>query len=72
MIENLTQEDINQAFQKLSEEDKVVINRISNNLITKIKAFGRPKDYNGNSYPFTRDNALELLAKTGIWMVENA
>jgi len=71
---NLTQEDINQAFQKLSKEEKIIINRMVEDLIVKIKDIAlekRPKDYDGNSLQFSRDYALELLAKVGIRMGQN-
>jgi hypothetical protein len=66
---NLTAEKIESAFSKLSVIDQTRINRMAATLEQNIKAqwLLKPKK---DKMIFGRLEALEVLAKMGIWMVE--
>jgi hypothetical protein len=66
---NLTTEKIESAFSKLSVIDQTRINRMAATLEQNIKArwLLKPKK---DKMVFGRLEALEVLAKMGIWMVE--
>ena len=62
----LTSDEIQEAYQNLTEEEKAKIDSLVEKLIDKF----RKKRGERNKYYFGRAMALELIAKTGIWMIE--
>jgi len=62
-VDELTQEDLDRAFEKLSEQDKVVLDRLALAIVAS------RKDANAH-IQFSTKAAFELLAKLGILFVD--
>ncbi len=63
----LTPEDIGFAYLKLPPEQKVIIDDLAKKLVVGVKTRNQGKV----QVQFSEMNALEVLAKTGIWIIEN-
>lgn len=61
----LTSFEIKEAYQKLTQQEKAVMD----DLVEKLIANFRLKCQGSRKVMFGRDMALELIAKTGAWMV---
>jgi len=57
----LSPKDVRRIYLKMSEEDRILIDRIANNFINSVKA--RP-----GSVDFSKGMALELIAKIGMFL----
>ena len=66
-VNNLTEEQIENAYQALPREEQVRINLMADKLVKELKL----RVGSGHTLPFSKKMALELLAKTGIWLVKN-
>jgi hypothetical protein len=71
MINNqeLTIDEIQDAYENLSDEERAAVDNLVNNLIIAVK--GRPLRLFGEhrKTQFGPKQALELLAKTGVWLI---
>lgn len=61
-------DDIENAYKALPDDQRAEIDRMAQQIENKIKARIRS---NGQPIAFGRKQALELLAKLGIWMNAN-
>jgi hypothetical protein len=66
-IREMTPEDIQNALVKLAPAERNTIERIADRIVLRVKA----KHTGKNPLFFNRSNALELMAKLGVWMVQN-
>ena len=63
----LTNDEIENAYQALSQDEKIAIDDMAKKLEKELKA-----RHTGNKpLMFGRKQALEVLAKTGIWLISN-
>ena len=65
----LTEDDILEVYESMSEDEKDAIDQIANNLEIRIKEkwYFQPRLTNAN---FGRVQALELIAKIGIFLLQ--
>lgn len=65
-IKELGYDDIEKVYRALPDEARAEIDRICDKLIDRVKE----RHTGTHTLPFGRQQALELVAKTGIWMIE--
>jgi hypothetical protein len=75
-IKSLTTEDILAALNKLPEQERDRINIMANDLVKKISAINGERQkgrdpHSRSKVMFGYYSALELLAKLGIWSINN-
>jgi hypothetical protein len=66
-IKDLSNDEIELAYQALPADEKTAIDSMAKKLETELKARHTGK----TPLMFGRKQALEVLAKTGIWLIQN-